>query len=113
MGNGEFGLSPARWELSETEIVATYGPLIQGAVAAFGNDHSYLVDMTEHASLIEYKRQLWKARTEASTKLKRSNDLLDPESVREAAYVILAQWGVRQPSKLSRGSRRRRANSTV
>lgn len=103
MNSGEFGVRPAGWELSESEIAATYGPLIQGAVAAFGTDHSYLVDMAEHASLIEYKRLLWRARTEASSRLKGSSP--SPERVKQEAFLLLDQWGVKAPSRLTRRKR--------
>ena len=106
------GLAPAHAELSSDEINTVYGPLIQRAVTAFGSDLSYLVDMAEHATLIEYKRLLWKARVEAANNLRSKQDdpsiRPDPDDVRQAAAALLLQWGVSAPSKFSRGSRRRR-----
>lgn len=108
MTSTEFEVAPARWELSESEIIEAYGPLIQGAIAAFGQDSSYLVDMAEHASQIVYKRRLWQARTEANNRLKGTNP--DSETVKETAAAILDEWGVRQPTRFSRTTRRRRAS---
>lgn len=104
--------SPATIELSENEIFSAYGSFIQGAVAAFARDPSYLVDMAEHATLIEYKRLLWRARTEASAQLKAQlKEKPTPDDVRSLAAELLKQWGVSAPGKFSRGSRRRRSEA--
>jgi len=99
---------PASRELTDGEIRQRYGSLIQRAVSAFGSDPSYLVDMAEHASLIEYKRQLWKARSLATERLNGSASS-EPGVVRDMALAILGEWGVYPPSRLSRGSRRKKS----
>lgn len=99
-------------ELSDDEILTAYGPLIQRAVAAFETDPSYLVDMAEHATLIEYKRSLWRARTEAAQQLRNQQAAKpEPEAVRELAGALLKQWGVLAPGKFSKGTRRPRSSA--
>lgn len=50
-------------ELSDEQLVSRYGSFMQGAVAAFQADPSYLVDMAEHANTIAYKRAVCDAKT--------------------------------------------------
>lgn len=75
-------------ETHEHELLRDLGPLLWDAIAAFGRDLTYFVDMSEAANLIEYKRQLWKARTEA---VRRATH---PDEVKGLTEIILTEWGV-------------------
>lgn len=86
-------------ELPENEVfLLRYGGLLWDAISAFGQDPSYLVDMAEAANLIEYKRKLWKAKSEALQLAK------EPNEVKELTGSIMRERGVVPPR-----SRRRRA----
>lgn len=88
-------------DLSENEILLLrYGGLVWDAVAAFGADPHYLVDMAEAANLIEYKRSLWQAKSEATQQAK------EPEQVKELTGSIMRARGIVPPR-----SRRRRATA--
>lgn len=50
-------LAPAKNELTDAEILSRYGPLMQGAVSAFREDPSYIVQMAEAAASLKSKRR--------------------------------------------------------
>ena len=86
-------------ELPENEVLLLrYGDLLWSAVSAFGQDPSYLVDMAEAANLIEYKRNLWQAKSEALRQAK------EPDQVKELTGTIMRERGIYPPQ-----GRRRRA----
>lgn len=88
----------AGFELSEDDLFERYGGLIWSAVSAFGEDPSYLGDMTEAANSIAYKRQMWNARSEA---VKQADH---PDDVRALTVSIMESRGVVSPT-----ARKRRA----
>lgn len=85
-------------ELSEDEILATYGALLWTALTSFGEDPTYFVSMSEQANLIEYKRGLWDARAEAS------RQSADPVVVRDLTEKILISRGVQTPRRRGRAA---------
>lgn len=71
-------------ELNEDQLLDRYGPLVWEALCSFTMDPSYLATMAESANLIEYRRDLWSARSEAVA-------LADtPEQVKELTEQIMA-----------------------
>ena len=60
-------------EPDETELLLKHGALLWEANIAFTEDAGYLIEMVEHATLIEYKRNLWLARRDAKTKAESPN----------------------------------------
>lgn len=50
-------LASAGAELSDTEIIDRYGSLMEGAVSAFREDPSYIVQMAEAAASLRNKRE--------------------------------------------------------
>ena len=50
-------LAPAKNELTDAEILDRYGSLMRGAVSAFREDPSYIVQMAEAAASLKMKRQ--------------------------------------------------------
>lgn len=80
-------------ELSETEILTSYGDLLWESVSAFGQDARYAVDMVDSANLIAYKRALWEARSQA-VKVAQT-----PDAVRPLTLKIMAEKGIEPPRK--------------
>lgn len=55
--NWETALAPASEELTDAEILERYGTLMEGAVTAFREDPSYVVQMAEAAASLKTKRR--------------------------------------------------------
>ena len=94
VGCGGTKFTRATGELSPAQIIDVYGGLIKRATTAFTTDLSYVVEMAERSSLIEYKHRLWQIRTE-----------VDCDDEREK---LLRDRGITPPARLSASSRRKK-----
>ena len=50
-------LAPSKNELTDAEILDQYGSLMEGAITAFKEDPSYIVQMAEAAASLKSKRR--------------------------------------------------------
>ncbi len=101
--NWSGAILPADCELSDSEISARYGVLMEDAVSAFMADPNYIVEMAESAALLRYKREMWQARTEAS------QETSCKETIRERTTQIMEERGIHPPIRTSKRKRERAA----
>ena len=86
-------ITPAEGELTDDEIEQRYGTLLRGAVSAFRDDPSYIIDMAESASMLRYKRELNLARQSAATQTD------DKEEIAQIAQQIMEERGLFPPQR--------------